>query len=369
MRELLPVVVVALVLAVVSEKLSIADIKHGGYIKKDQFFSFIMAIVLAVFVGLRQGYNDTTAYTRAYENLPRNFSGIDWTLGSNFGFAFVNRCLKIVGFSTQSFIMFYALITIGVYVWFIKKHSDKFDISVFLFITTGCYTFTMAAIKQCVAVALCMIATDCAIQKKRGRFLFFVFLASTFHPYSLMYLFVPFLRFNPWSAKTYIMIAVFAVIGVGLESLLGTVVDITSMLGEEYSIESFIGDGVNIFRLLVVWVPVVLSFWARKYLCRNDEERTNILVNLTILRAEIMFIALFGTANYFARLANYFCMFELVTLPWLFGFYNRRSRQLLYILMIGCYIAYFYYSNAILYGGFDAMFRRITLFQYLDSII
>lgn len=368
MSELLPVFIAGLVLAGFSERRSIPDYKNGGYIKKDKFFYIIMAIILAVFVGLRQGYNDTTAYTHAYEIMPRDFSGINWAIGSNPGFVFLNRCLKILGFSSQSFLMFYAVITVFIYLWFIRKYTDHIWLSIFLFMVTECYTFSMAAIKQCIAVAFCMVATDCAIQKRWGKFVFWVLLACTFHPYSFMYLIIPFLRFNPWSIKTYWMLGIFAILGIGLESLLGTVVDITTMMGEEYTKQEFIGDGVNIFRLLVVWVPVLMAFLARRQLCNNNDEKTNILINLTILRAEIMFIALFGTANYFARLSNYFCMFQLITLPWLFKFYNTRSRYFMNIMMIGCYLLYFYYSQAILYGGFDGLFRRITIVQYLSTL-
>lgn len=368
MNELLPIFTAALILAGISELVSVSDYRYGGYKKKDIFFYSIMAIMLAVFVGLRTTYNDTSAYTHAYELMPKNFRGIDWTLGSNFGFVVVNRCLKILGFSEQSFLMFFAVITVCIYLWFIRKYTEHIWLSVFLFLVTECYTFPMAAIKQCVAIAICMIATDFAIRKKWGRFIFFVLLASTFHPYALMYFIVPFLSFSPWSIYTYVMLAVFVSLGFGLESLLGTVVDITTMLGEEFTQKTFIGDGVNVFRLLVVWVPVLLSFCAKKYLCKSKDRETNILINVTILRSGIMFIALFGTANYFARLSNYFCLFQIITLPWVLKFYDKRSRLFINVFMIACYLVYFYYSQGILYGGFDSLFKRITLIEYINSL-
>lgn len=66
------------------------------------------------------------------------------------------------------------------------------------------------------------------------------------------------------------------------------------------------------FRLLVTLVPLVMSFILRKQI--NDpyyeyDRQDNICLNLSFLNGEIMFIALFGTANYFARLANYFYIF------------------------------------------------------------
>lgn len=48
------------------------------------------------------------------------------------------------------------------------------------------------------------------------------------------------------------MMAIFGIIGVGLETLMGTIVSITDMIEEGYDASSFSGEGVNIFRLAVV---------------------------------------------------------------------------------------------------------------------
>lgn len=374
MKELLPIVVVALILAALAEWNSTYEIGPYGekvYIKKDKLFITIMAVVLIVFVGLRTNYNDTTAYTHGYERIATNmsvFESINWEIGDNPGFNVSNAILKILGVSTQSFLMFYAMITVGIYVWFLRKYTSNIWLTIFLFFTMGCYTFTMAAIKQCVAVAFCLLAVDCSIQKKWILFAFWIFLACTFHPYAFMYVVTPFLTFRPWSRRTFILLLMFASIGIGLESLLGTLINVTTMFGEEYSVSSFNGDGVNIFRLLVVWVPIVLSFVTRKLSVKIENEESNVIMNLAMLNAEIMFIALFGTANYFARLANYFLIFQPLALPKLFKYFTDRSRKLLLIGATGCYFVYFYYAEAIANGGFDAQYKMITLIEYLKMI-
>ena len=42
-----------------------------------------------------------------------------------------------------------------------------------------------------------------------------------------------------------------------------------------------------------------------------------------------MFIALFGTANYFARLANYFLIFQTLALPWMLSYFDYKSKKTL----------------------------------------
>ena len=374
MTKLLPIVIAALVLAALAEWNSTYTIDEYGervYIKKDRLFITIMAVCLIIFVGLRTSYNDTGAYRRAYELIQPGFSAfknIDWALGVNPGFNVTNIFLKTLGTSTQNFIMFYAAVTVGIYIWFIRKHTNNIWISFFLFFTMGGYTFTMAAIKQCVAVAFCLMGVDRAIQKKWVSFIVWIVIAITFHPYSFMYAVTPFLAFRPWTKKTFLLLVVFGTVGIGLEALLGTLLNVTTMLGEGYDMASFTGDGVNVFRLLVVWVPVLLSFITRKFWLSNDDEESNIIMNLTMLNAEIMFIALFGTANYFARLANYFLLFQTLALPSMFKCFTSASKRLLTISAIGGYAMYFYYAEAIANGGFDLNFKALSLLEYLNTL-
>lgn len=374
MSKLLPVFIFSLIMAYISDKRAHIDFNKFGdkiYRHKEKIFFFLMAAVAIAFVGLRTSYNDTETYRYSYELMSTgmgNILNLDLSLGSNPGFNILNTILKTIGFSTQDFLMIYAVVTVGIYFWFVRKYSDNIWLSVFLFFTMGCYTFTMAAIKQCVAVAFCLVGIDRLLREKKISFVFWILLASTFHPYSLMYLIAPFLMFKPWTKKTYILLAVFGLIGLGIQPLLGTVVDITTMLGEEYDAATFTGEGINIFRLAVVWVPVIVSFFVRKYLREANTKKDNLILNLTILNAEIMFIGLFGTANYFGRLANYFLIFQALCLPHLFNGFTTRSKKIITIICVICFLLYFYYSNVI-NQNFDSQFNYVPAIGYLSTLL
>lgn len=374
--EIMPVLVVAMLLAIGSHMRS--DYSHSleRYRHKEALLYSIMAVILILFVGLRTRYNDTGTYIYGYEAIQsdaRLFAEItDWSIGENPGFNALNSVLRHMNVSTQSFLMFYAIVTLGIYFWFLRKYTNNIWFSVYLFLFFAGYTFTLAAIKQCIAVAFCLIAVDKALKKKWIPFVLWIAVATTFHPYSVMYLTVPFLIFRPWSGKTYLTLVVFGTAGFLLESLLGTIVDITSMFGEGYDVNSFNGEGVNPFRLAVAAVPLVLSFMARNQIAQMDEKRERmyfLFVNLSILNAEIMFVGLFGTANYFARLANYFVIFQALSIPWLLRFFDTKSRRLLLVAAVICYFLFFYYENAMLRGGFDAAHDSIPLIEYLRSLL
>lgn len=372
MWKILPIFVMAMIMIYISDHNSIYELDcYGGrnYLRKEKALYFIMALMMAVFVGLRTNYNDTFAYRHSYELISNTFSleGFSWDIGDNPGFNLLNRIMKSLGISVQNYLMFYALVTVFLYLWFIRKYSTNTFLSVFLFITMGCYGFSMAAIKQSVAIAICLVAVDAAIEKKWFKFVSFVLLASTFHAYSLMFFIVPLMNFAPWKKYSYWLLAIFGAAGVALQPLLGTVINITSMMGEEYTVASFSGEGVNPFRLIVVMLPVLLSFFARKMTRESEDVPANIFMNLAMLNAEIMFVGLFGTANYFARLANYFLIFQTLALPWVFKFFDDWSRKLLMIGSIGGYLVYYYYSVNIVYGSFDNRFFRLTLLEYFRT--
>ncbi len=371
MSELIPITVAAIVLAILSHRASEYDPIRSRYGRQDRLWFGIMAVAMILFCGLRTGYNDTGTYQSIYNAIAKDvdlLEGINWLkLGENPGFSFTNHVLVRLGFSTQSFLMFYAVVTVGIYLWFLRKYTCQLPLTVFLFVTFCGYTFTLAAIKQCMAMALCMVATDRAIRGKYISFVLWVLLGALYHPYALMYLIVPLLMFRPWSIMTIVMLMVFAVAGMIMEQLLGTILSVTDMLGENYDATSFTGEGVNPFRLAAISVPILVSFLTRRQIANENNREQNLMVNLAMLNGEIMFLALFGTANYFARLANYFLPFQALAIPWLLTHLERRSKRLMTICAAGCYVLFFVYSNAI-HESFDHHFYSTTLWEYLMSL-
>lgn len=371
MSELLPVSIVSIVLAMLSHYRSHYDKLRCRYVEKEHFFFFIMAVVMVLFCGLRTGYNDTDTYKSMYNLIPEDVAvleGLNWfALGENPGFALTNRVLVRLNFSTQSFLMFYAAVTVGIMVWFFHKYSCNLPLTIFLFIAYAGYIFTLAAIKQCIAMALCLVATDRVVRKKYISFVCWVLIASLYHPYALMYLITPFLTFRPWSFGTVVMLLAFAIAGFSVESLIGTIIDVTDMLGEGFDAESFSGEGVNPFRLAVTAVPVLVSFITRPVIQKEKDRVQNLMLNLTMLNAEIMFVALFGTANYFARLANYFLPFQAISIPWLLTHFETKSRRVITSLAVIGYTGFLIYSQVI-HESFDYHYYSTTLWKYLASL-
>lgn len=372
MLKVLPTVLFGLILAFLSDNQSgytLDEYDRKRYIRKDKLFYFIMSVSFVILVGLRTRGNDTYAYRQMYEGIGdsiSNIADIDWrNIAGAPGLECYCIFLKSIGASTQDYLMLTALITIGIYLWFIRKYTCNIFLSAFYFVTMGVYGFTMAAIKQTMAVAFLVLATDNAIQKHWIKYLFWVVIAELFHPYAFIYLVVPLVTFRPWSKGTYFLLAGSVLVALFMSRFLPAIDTITETLGYDYSEDSFSGEGVNIFRVLVVWVPLVLSFLRKEHFRQSNDRAMNIIVNLMMVNSVIMFIGLFGTANYFARLANYFLIFQTLALPWILGTFVRNDRDTITIMSIVCFSAYYYYSEAIVHGGVDQNYNFMTIWEYL----
>lgn len=369
MTKLWILLAVALVLAWVIDQRGGKQLSTGEF-QREHLFTWILIIILGFFCGLRTWGNDTVTYRQMYEQMPlwdQFVVSNNYDFASGMGFGALTSILKTIGFSVQDYLMFYSFATVIPYVLFIRKYSQSMVFGVFLMFATGFYTFSLAAIKQCMATGLCLWAVSYALEKKWIRYVFFVVCGSLFHPYAIVYFLIPLLMFKPWTSRTFWYIVGFMAAGLYLETLLGTVLDITDLMGANYTAEEFLGEGVNIMRVAVSFVPIVLAALYGKLLFRNSTKTDDLMFNLAMVNALIMFVGLFGTANYFARLANYFLPGQVVTLPWILKKVHPKDRKWLVPACIVGYLGYFIYENAMI-RPFDNIYSHMSIWSYLAGL-
>ena len=284
-------------------------------------------------------------------------------IASSPGLYFLAACLKNIGATTQDYFMACAMFTILTYLWFLENTGSDTQ----LFCDTGGGAFT-SVFKQRLAVAFLLIATDRAFDRKWLKYFLWVAVAELFHPYAFVYLVVPFLSFCPWSRKTWYLLAGTVAAALFLPRLMDVIGDMTDALGYDYDEDAFTGGGVNTFRVIVVWVPLVLSYICKEQLRGSESREQNMIVNLSMINSVIMFIGLFGTANYFARLANYFLMFQCLALPMILQKFDRQSERTLRFLSEVGFLGFFYYGTAVAQGKFDVNFSFISVSEFLDQL-
>lgn len=370
MLKLVPLISVCVFLAIIADRRSTYDEVNEKYIHKDIGSLVIIGCIISIFAGLRLSYNDTAAYYDTYKGLTVGhlFDGVDLTLAKNPGFRIVENLMKICRLSPQSFIMATSIFCMGISIWFIGKYSENITLSIFLFFMTSYFGFTMGAIRQSLAIAICLLAIDCQMKRKYLLFFALVLLAMTFHSFALVFFASPFLEFRPWSLRAIIAIVIFVIVGISLQTWMGSIVDVANLMGEQYDTTILVGNGVNIFRVGVTWAPIILSVLTLRYWVTSTNREQNIIVNLTVLNAGLMFIALFGNPIYFGRLANYFLIFQTLSLPIILKCFEKRSRLFIIGLVVVFYLGYAYYDNVLNGRSFDDSYRSVGILYYLDNI-
>lgn len=343
------------------------ELMRQRWVYKERLVTCLLIIFLSFFCGLRTWGNDTVTYKQIFELTPTLDEYTLDTFASGMGFGLMVSLIKTLGATVQDYLLIFAFITIFMYVGFVRRFADNFVFSIFLMFATGMYTFTLAAIKQCVATGICLMALPAALDGRWRRFLGLILLAMLFHPYSAVYLAVPFLMFKPWTRRTLLYVVLTMGVSWYLESLLGTVLDVTTMMGAEYTEASFSGEGVNVFRVAVASVPMLMAMLYGKPLFRDTEPEEDLMFNLAMMNALIMFVGLFGTANYFARLANYFLPAQVIVLPWLLNRTAPVDRTWLKPACVLGYLTYFYYEYGILHP-FDGEYSQISIWSYLGDL-
>lgn len=371
MRGYLIVIASTLLLATLSQRACIGDFYSQASKRARKFFLILIVIMLACFIGLRTSYNDTYTYRMMYETtpaFPEFWKTFSWTLGDNPGFQICNAIMRSLNISWNGMFLIYAFITTASAIWLFRTFSPDFTTALFLFFATNAYTLTAAAQKQCLAIAIAVFAIPYALKKRWVPFILIILLASTFHPYILMYLIVPLLTFKPWTKWTYVLIAGALLCGYLFDSLVGVLIDLAALVGDDYTEEKIVGEGIGVLRVLVSMAPIFLTYLYRRQLFKKSSKSSHVFVNFSTVNASVMFVGLFGSSIAFSRLAGYFTLMQCVSLPWILSELPPRDRSFWKIMMIVGYCGFFLYANVIA-GAFDASFSRITLWEYVNQLL
>ena len=138
MKTLIPILVISLVLAFLSQQRSLRRVNRLDrveYVYKDKFFYFLLAFSMAFFVGLRTRGNDTYTYRLMYENMQPGQDPLQLAFSTDLagspGLTWLTAVLRNAGASTQDYFMVCALVTVLTYHWFLRKYTTDIWLSVF----------------------------------------------------------------------------------------------------------------------------------------------------------------------------------------------------------------------------------------------
>ena len=314
----------------------------------------ILAAPYVIWATFRERFGDTEMYRRGFLKTSDKITDIFSVISEetkDIGYSIFTIVFKaLLGNSDILFFLIIAIIQIICIVHFFKKYSSNYWLSFFLFIVSTDYlSWMFNGIRQFIATALILVATDMLIQKKYSMMVGLILLASTFHGSALIMLPIMFIvQGKAWNRKTlaFMVLSMLAIVYVEqFTPLLNEALSETQysdMMTNEIWVAD---DGTNILRVLVYSVPALLSLVGMPYLKKYSNRTIDICVNCSIVTMMIYLLASVTSGIYIGRLPIYTTLQGYVAVPWLIrNMFDEKSAQIVNFIMMGAYLLFFYFQ-------------------------
>lgn len=374
MLKLLILLAVSIVLAYISQQNTVMCYQSGARYRCSQDWAYVLLVtILVFFAGMRYEYNDTWNYISGFRSAPylRDFLAGDIirNVFSNPLFYLFQSGFKSLYDNAHAFIFVTSLFTQVCFLWFIKRYSTNFTFSIFLYFSLGTFCFTLAAIKQVLAMSVLMLAMPFLERKKWISYYLMVFIAMTVHTYALVFAVLPLFRLRPWSAFTFLFLAIVIAAMVNFEGVITSFLESADEIGKTiYSSDVLNNTSLNILRVCVYAATPLVTFVFRKWLFRDCRVQHNILVHMSIISFAFMLLGTQNGANVFARMGTYFEIGTVCTLPWMIPkTFDKRSSKLVTTIVVVLFFGYFFYEFTVT-KNFSA-FKAYTAQQFLQKLL
>lgn len=322
----------------INPKDRILEVDYRNYNK----IFIIMALISLICVsGFR--YKSGTDFTNYTENFIY-FNEESVKESGSIGFDLLVVFLRNISSDPQIMFLCTSIIINVLIVIILQKYSIKFELSMWLYITTFTYYSTFNGIRQWIAAAIVFLGIRyLIIDRKFIQYSIVVLIASAFHSSVLIMIPIYFIIDTKTISKRNLYIICGFMAAVFAYSKFIPIL-FTLLEGTQYAyyfdIMQDTSNGVNPLRVIVYFAPIFLYLLFNKDLNPNNDIRIDRLVNLCVLGCLTMFLAL--KQVFFARLIYYFDLYYLLLIPMVINVTNKEYKRFLtYCVMIG-YFAYSY---------------------------
>ena len=235
-------------------------------------------------------------------------------------------------------------------VYFFRKYSPNFWVSIFLFVVSTDYLSWMHNTgRQFTAVCILLLAFDLLIERRYKLFTLVVLMASTIHGSALMMLPIAYvIRGTALNRKTLLAIIVTVLVIPFADRIMPFLSDMLSetQYNDVTSNEIWTSDdGTSLLRVLVYSVPALVALLGKKYIRSSEDVVINMCVNATIVTMALYLVSAVTSGIYIGRLPIYTTLHGYVAFPWLIDrIFEKQTVKLIYVLMVAFYMLFFYYQ-------------------------
>lgn len=281
------------------------------YEKWSCYFVFAILIFLSAFRGENVGA-DTFDYINDYQQIQNlNFHDIYNLYENYWGFYFATKAISMLGIPLWGWFGLISLLYISSIGRFIFRYSSDKLYSVLLFLALDLFLFSVAGLKQTVAMAMLLHAFLFFTDKKYILSVIFILLAFFSHPTSLLFL-VAFILYPLREKKIfpYVVGGLCLLIVMGSINFLSLIITILDNEHFEMYLEE---DNSYSAYTLILYILIVLCciVFSRKH--KNKNRLGRFELGMVIISCALQYLALLSPS--FFRLSYFFTPFLLSFVP------------------------------------------------------
>lgn len=314
------------------------------FIKLNELFFILVAAIFILVCGLRSNIGDTYFYKHSYDLLVMTGEAV----GYETGFLKLMEFLTTISSDSQILVFIVGFICNLFILFSLRREATYFELSTYLFITSGYYLVTMNGMRQTmVAGIFFFFGVKFMKEKKLVHYFLLIFLLTLFHKSIIFMLPIYFLgQEKPFSKRIVLLITGTIFLTITFSSFAGAVKEVSGEYG--HYIDSFNEGGAHILRSAIDGVPVLLSYMYKDKLLKKWKY-SYIFINLSTLNFIFMILALQNWV--FARVGLYLSISNFILLPYIIkNCLDDEKKKLFYIFCILFYFIYYYYDQAIVMG-------------------
>lgn len=306
--------------------------------------AYLGLIVLAAFRGPTVGA-DTLDYISDYNEINKySFSEVLEIYSGYESFYLICKLFKLIDLPLAAWFAFIEIIYVSAIARLIHKDSTDKIYSIILFITIGLYLFSLAGLKQTMAMGLVLHAFMEIRSKRYITTVLLLILAYFTHPTAAIFL--PALLFYLCrNIKHYILIVIGVVLLLvfGAKYILTSFSDIINLKHfEDYlKIEQSYSIWTLIFYILMIFVSIPFIKSYSKNTIYDGERKFEI--TCVVISCFLQYLASFSPTLF--RLALYYTPFFLVYMPNVFNTHSDVTRKVVKLVLILAVILFFAYTN------------------------
>lgn len=338
------------------------------------FMAFIVFSIIIFFAGMRSHVADTTAYIKMFNDYPLFSEAHDVIFDSSArepGFRLFSILIKTYISDNYTIWLWIIAVISGICVMIpIYKYSCNFGVSAFLFTASCQFTWMFNGMRQFMVASIMFACTGLILRNKTILYIIIVCILSTIHISALILIPMYFIaKGEPWNKRTMMFIGVIILAMVFADKFTNLLTDMVETTDYATSIEEFkdTDDGTSVIRILVESVPVIIAFIYRDKIKDKLTPVIKLSINMSLIASGLYVISKIAKSGVLlGRLPIYFSLYNLILLPWLIkSIFENKERDLIYFIMIICYIGFFYYQMSVSWGGFG-YFSEILNLQLIN---